>query len=453
MSWATEELGGVELGDTRRDLRLWRIVEKLTECAEQSIPQGFGSCAEVKAAYRFWENERIDWQGILAPHRASTARRARKHHVVLVAQDTTEVNLTSHPATEGLGYLACSKARGVLVHSCLAISCEGVPLGVIDQQMWVRPVEQLGKTKDRRQKDTANKESERWLAGLRATEQALPNHPQVVLIGDRESDIYDLFAAPRAAGTHLLVRVARERRRIDHPAKYLDRALAEAPVRGRIEVDVPRSKGRPPRRARLNVKWLTRSIRPPRHRPQTLPSVSLQFVLVEEVEPPPGEPPIRWVLATTLPVESLEDAIQILQDYGLRWLVERFHYTLKSGYQVEQRRFGCLENVERAVATFSIVAWRVLWLTYQARQEPQLPCTIILSEAEWQALHAAANRRHLQPLPSKPPSLAEAVKMIGALGGHLGRKCDGPPGVKTIWRGLARLSDITTGWLLAPPPP
>lgn len=453
MSWASLECGGVELPDVRLDRRLWRLLEVLAQHSEQSLPQALGSWAEIKAAYRFWENERIAWQAILAPHGESTARRARQQSVVLVAQDTTEINLTSHPATEGLGYLASPDCRGVLAHTCLAITPEGVPLGVLAQQLWVRPLEGLGKTQRRRGKATADKESQRWLAGLQAVGQALHGHPQVVVIGDRESDIYDLFAEPRAAGLHLLVRAAHEQRRVEHPARYLHRALAEIPVRGVIEVAVPRKKDRPPRQARLSVRFVTLAVRPPRHGPQSRPPIPLQFVLVEEMHPPPGEAPIRWLLATTLSVQTLEDAVHCVRWYVQRWVIERFHFTLKSGCQVEARRFECLENVQRALATFSIVAWRVLWLTLQSRQTPEAPCTVVLSEPEWQALHAATHRRRPQPLPSQPPTMGEAVRMIAQLGGHLARKCDGRPGVKTVWRGLSRLSDITTGWLLAHPPP
>lgn len=186
-----------ELGDDRRALRLMQIVERLVESAEQSIPQGFGSWSETKAAYRFFENSQIAWPEILAVHRASTVRRAAGGPIVLVSQDTTEINLSQFPETAGLGYLASPKCRGVLLHTCLATTPEGVVLGVIDQQMWVRPVEQLGKRHTRRERSTDQKESQRWLDGLRATQTALADHPQVVLIADSEADIYDLFAEPR----------------------------------------------------------------------------------------------------------------------------------------------------------------------------------------------------------------------------------------------------------------
>lgn len=450
MSWVGLEFAGAKLGDERLALRLMRMVESLSEHFEASIPQAFGSWAEVKAAYRFWENPRVAWQEILRPHREQTGCRAAEHSTVLVVQDTSEIDLTHHPSTEGLGYLASPWCRGLLLHTCLAISPAGVPLGVIDQQMWSRGDGEPGKRHARRQKDITDKESQRWIEGMRATEGALADHPQVVIVGDRESDIYDLFAAPRAANVQLLVRVCRENRRVAHPERYLNRALAAAPLQGQLEVEIPRKAGRPARRARLNVRWSTLTILPPRNhrRREQLLSLSLQFVLVEEEQPPAGQAPIRWLLVTTLPVTSLEEATQCVKWYLHRWLIERFHFTLKSGCRLEHQQFECLQNVQRAVATFSVVAWRVLWLTHEAREHPDMPCTTVLQTCEWQALHAAVHRRHPQPMPGQPPSLRETVRMIARLGGFLGRTRDGEPGVKTVWRGLSRLNDITTGWLL-----
>jgi hypothetical protein len=429
-----------------------QMVQRLVEHAEQGVPEGFGSWSETKAAYRFFENDQIEWSEILAPHRASTVRRAAGEPIVLVAQDTTEINLTRHPATTGLGYLGSPKCRGLLLHTCLATTPEGVVLGVIDQQMWVRPVEELGKRHARRQKSTDEKESQRWLNGLQAVQNALAEHPRVVVIADSEADIYDLFAAPRAENVHLLVRVSREQRRIEHAEKYVRQAVQAEAVRGVLAVDVPRKGQRPPRAARLSVRWLSLSICAPKSRPAGLPSIDLQFVLIEEISPPPGEAPVRWLLATTLPIEDLAAAIRCVTYYVRRWLIERFHYTLKSGCLVEQRRFEMFGNVCRAVACFSIVAWRLLWLLTEARHHPQQPCTQVLSTPEWEALEAVAQQRYRRVRRGQPPTLGEAIELIGKLGGHTGRKRDGPPGIKTLWRGLNRLSDITTGWLLPRPP-
>lgn len=455
MSWVSKELLDVDLGDTRLDLRLMEMVERLAQQCEESFPQAFGSFAEVKGAYRLWGNARVDWRAILKPHIGRTAQRAFEQPVVLAIQDTTEINLTDHPATTGMGYLGASYCRGLLLHTCLAVSPTGLVLGVLDQQLWARPLKDFGKNRRRHQLPTSGKESQRWIEGLAASSAALSGHPQVVVVGDRESEFYDFFVAPRPEGVELLVRVAHESRRVEHAESTVKQALEAAPVRGELVVNVPRAGSRPARQARLTVRFLSFPCGPPhpRSRNPGLPRVSLNWILVEEPAPPPGSKPIRWLLATTLPVTTLAEAFRCVEYYARRWTIERFHFTLKSGCQVEQRCLQSRENLERMIATLSIVAWRVMWLVSEAREHPDLPCTAILCQAEWQTLHAVTHRRRPKPLPTQPPTLREAVRMIATLGGFLGRKGDGEPGLKTVWRGLSRLSDMTTGWLMRHPPP
>lgn len=455
MSWVSEELRELALGDLRLDLRLMDMIQRLAEQCERSVPEAFGSWAEVKGAYRLWENPRVAWQAILAPHRDQVVRRAAEHPVVLVLQDTTEINLTSHPKTSGLGYLGASYCRGMLLHTCLAVTPGGLVLGVLDQQLWTRPPSTLGKSKQRHQLPTAAKESQRWLTGMGVCSTTLAAHPQVVVVGDRESDFYDYFAAPRPAHVELLVRVGHESRKVEHLDTTIKQAVTAAPIQGELLINVPHSGSRKARQAQLSVRFLSLPCPPPhpRSRNPNLPRVPLQWILVEESSPPSGQKPIRWLLATTLPVETLEDALRCVEYYARRWLIERFHFTLKSGCQVEARQLETRENVERMLATMSIVAWRLMWLVSASREQPDKPCTVILCEPEWHTLYTFTHRKNPRPLPATPPTLREAVRMIAALGGFLGRKGDGEPGLKAVWTGLARLSDMTTGWLMKKSPP
>jgi hypothetical protein len=333
------------------------------------------------------------------------------------------------------------------LHTCLGVTPAGDVLGVLDQRAWVRPLPQLGRRAKRHQSPIEQKESQRWLTGLQATAKVLADHPQAIVVGDREADIYELFAADRPEQVHLVVRVRHESRRVDHAAKTLLASLQAGPIQGELRVSIPRKQSRPAREACLSTRWQRLELYPPRGK-GLLPAVSLTFVLVEELSPPAGEKPVRWLLATTVPIENLESASGCVGWYVRRWLIEQFHYTLKSGCQVEQRALGCFDNHCRAIACLSIVAWRLLWLMSLARQHPDEPCSLVLSEPEWQALEAYAQHRFKRPARGRPPSLDEATRLIGRLGGHLGRKGDGPPGVKTLWRGLTRLSDITIGWLI-----
>jgi hypothetical protein len=447
MSWAGGELCTSWLPDLRLDRRLVTMVDAFTDHPEASCTEALDT-AGTKAAYRFWDNERILPADVLRPHAEQTAQRCQQYPVVLVAQDTTEINLTNHPATKGMGYLGSPDCRGLLLHTLLAISPTGVPLGVLRQFAWVRPLEQLGKRHRRRKTPLEEKESQRWLDGMAAAAEGLPQHPHVVLMGDRESDLFDLFAAPRPAHLDLLVRVCREKRRVEHRTKYLDKALQSEPVRGHVQIEIPARANRQGRTATMAVRWLSLEVHAPCHGPKR-PSVQLKFVLVEEINAPQGEKPVRWLLATTLPVESLEDALQCVQWYAYRWTIERFHFVLKSGCKIEERQLETVERMERAIPVFSIVAWRLLWLTLQSRETPEVSCTMILEEFEWKPLWIVVHARTRRvPLPSKPPTLREAVRMIARLGGFLGRKCDGEPGPQTLWRGLRRLNDLSQGWLL-----
>jgi hypothetical protein len=444
MSWAGGELYTSHLPDFRLDGRLVTMVDAFTEHPEASCTEALGA-AGAKGAYRFWDNDRIHAGDVLAPHAEQAVQRSLPYPVALVAQDTTEINLTDHPATQGTGYLGSPHCRGLLLHSLLAISPTGVPLGVVRQFTWVRPVKQLGKRHRRRKAALKEKESQRWLDGLTATAECFSPHPHVVLMGDRESDLFDLFAVPRPANVDLLVRVCREKRRVEHPTKYLDKALESEPVRGQMQINIPARANRQARRATMAVRWLSLGVHAPCHGP-VRPSIPLTFILVEEINPPAGEKPVRWLLATTMAVQSLEDALRYVQWYAYRWTIERFHFVLKSGCKIEERQLETVERMERAIPVFSIVAWRLLWLTLKARETPDAPCTMILEEFEWKVLLATVHPGTRQ-LSVTPPTLREAVRMIAQLGGFLGRKCDGEPGPQTLWRGLRRLHDLGQGWL------
>lgn len=455
MDWAFRELMDAEFGDLRLTERLVKLVEALSRAPEASVPEACGSAGAAKAAYRFWNNPKVSGAAILKPHVQRTAQRAAKEPVVLAVQDRTSLDFSSHRRTAGLGYLKKRHERGILLHQVLAVSPQGVPLGLLHQQFWTRPLEEFGKKKQRGRKVTARKETQAWLVGLRAARAALPDHPCIVVVGDRESDIYDLFAAPRDEHTHLLVRVRDWRRRVNHPAKQLGRAMRTVAPQATVSVEIPRADQKPGRQAVLTLRWTSLEIlRPANHPDRTAPAtLRLWFLLAEEESPPPGETPIRWLLASTLPIDTLDDASQTLLRYTYRWRLEQLHFVEKSGCCVEHLELETVERLERAIATYSLVAWQLLWLTYLARKAPELSCVEVLPGHSWQVLCLATPP---QQLPDKPPTLREAVRRIAKLGGFLGRKGDGEPGVETLWRGWRRLVDLTTGYDLvhaAQPPP
>lgn len=453
-AWALREVGTASLGDPRRTRRLATVLSDLAARPGDGIPAACATPAATKAAYRFLASDAIDAAAVLAAHIAASSERVRAEATILALQDTTTLDFTAHAALAGAGPLAHPARSGLLVHSVLAATTEGVPLGLLHQHAWTRDPETVGQRHTRRQRPTAEKESQRWLDAQAATQAVVAAGACVLTVADREADIFDLFALPRPARCDLLIR-ATHNRCVGEETRYLWDAVQRAPVGEVVPVAVGRRADRPPREAWLTLRWTTVTLLPPRNRPDraALAPVPVVAILAEEPAAPPGETAIRWLLLTTRSVAGGADALHSVRAYAQRWLVERYHFALKSGCRVEALQLRTTERVERALAVYAIVAWRLLWLTYLARADPEAPCTVALTTPEWQVLYATI---HQTPdLPVRPPPLGQAVRWVARLGGFLGRAGDGEPGVKVLWRGLRRLDDLTLGWQLAsafPPP-
>jgi hypothetical protein len=449
-SWAWKELKEVEFGDARRSRRAVKLLEALAAQPALSVPTACQTPAATKAAYRFLSSERIKPDAIRAAHQKSTIERIQKHQVILAIQDTTTLDFTHHPSKRGMGPGDNPACLGLKVHSVLAACTQGVPLGLLHQEVWARDPHQTGLRNSRRQRETKDKESQRWLTAMAATESSTPDGIKVVTVADREADIYDLFAMPRRPGSDLLIR-ATHNRRVNHEARYLQEAIKMTPPCGQLTVEVPRGASRPARIATLTIRYATLELSPPRHhlKRSQLQPVTISVVLALEVNQPSGETPIRWLLLTTLTVGGFDDAVICLRWYSYRWLIERYHYVLKSGCCLEKLQLETADRIERALAIYSIVAWRLLWLTCEARRNRDAACDTVLEAHEWQALYCTIHKTPIPPL--TPPLLSDAVRWIAQLGGFLGRKQDGDPGVKTIWCGWRRLQDIAATWLLLHP--
>jgi IS4 transposase len=450
-AWAGSELKYADLGDARLNRRLIKIVENLAAQPQASITQASASWAETKATYAFWRSERIEAAAIIEAHQRSATQRAKEHEMILAIQDTTDLNFTHHKSktpAQGFGAISAQEyLLGLKVHSVFGVTTQGVPLGVLHHQVWSRDPKHKGKAKKRRTRPLKDKESKRWLSSLVATELAVPETTTVVTVADCEADIYELLALERAANSHLLIRAAHNRR-VDHESQYLQQAIAQADPCGQLLVEIPAKDERPARTATVTIRLARLTIEPPRHsrqRSQRQP-IAVNVVWANEENPPAGIKPISWLLLTTLTVDDFEDAVGCVRWYSYRWLIERYHYVLKSGCRLEQLQLETAERLEKALATYAIVAWRLLWLTYHSRVNGQLPCDTVLDADEWQSLYCQIHRCSIPAC--HPPSLRQAVRWIAQLGGFLARKHDGEPGVKTIWRGLQRLHDIASTWKL-----
>jgi hypothetical protein len=381
-------------------------------------------------------------------HREKTIERMKKYDTVLAIQDTTSLDYSTHPATKDMGIYANTEHDiGLLNHTTLEVTVEGIPLGILSRYLWTRDPKELGKRATVRKRSTSDKESQKWLDALDSSTKDVPRYINVVTVCDREADVYAFFHKAMSDEKHLLVRVA-QKKRVLEDGKYLVDEIQSKPVIGQILTSIPRDteNKRPPREATLSIKYCPVIMKPPANRKDSklLSNHKLYLVLAEEKDPPEGVEPIYWLLLTTIPVETLEQAIEKIKWYKQRWKIERYLYVLKNGCNVEELQLESSKTLQNALAVFSIVSWKLLWLKLEAEQNPEASCDIVLQEHEWQALYCVVNKT-----PEHHPSLQEAVLMIAKIGGFLGRKCDGDPGVKVIWRGLRRLNDIAQGWLTA----
>ena len=451
-AWVAQELGDAALGDARLNRRLLDVEERLMRRPGASIPEACGEWASTKATYRFLDNDKVAREAILEPHRQATLRRMAHEQRVLVVQDTPSLNFSQHPATQGLGPLENEHVRGMLVHSALVVSEAGVPLGLLDQQVWTRDAAQTGHRHQRKALPIEQKESFKWLQGLKASLRGLPTDVVVVTVADREADVFDLFHSAHARHAEVLVRACRNRKLTS--GDYLYDAVRQTEVRGHYLVEVGRGGERVPRTANVAVRYAPVTVKPPRYRSHEpgLAPVPLWAVEVREDDPPAGvKQPLHWLLLINRPVTSLTQAREVARWYGLRWLVERYHFVLKTGCRIEQRQLQTTERLERCLGVYAIVAWRLLWISYHARVQPQAPCSVVLEPHEWQALYCYIHRTPIPP--DEPPTLWQAVRWIAQLGGFLGRKHDGEPGVQVLWRGLQRLNDIAPAFQIFHPPP
>jgi hypothetical protein len=398
----------------------------------------------------FFDNERVVQEEIVAGQRAACVERIKEQagRQVLLLQDSSSFDFSHHPHTSGMGPLENEYMSGFWTHNTLAVSPEGVPLGLWDQQIWVRNREQLGQRHQRHERPFAEKESYKWVLGLPDL-KAATNIVQVVTVCDREAHIYEFFDAMLNAETDFLVRASQGRSFTeDNIAVFA--AVADWTVQSTYTLALKRRPDRLAREAQVELRFGTLTLRRPKRADTQRVTLSVQIVEVLEAAPPPGQEAVHWLLITSLPVTTLEQAHQMVEWYTYRWLIERFHYVLKSGCKLEDRQLHTQARLERLLAVFNLVAWRLLWLTYQARQTPEASCLVALTEEE--ALVLYAHHHRTSRLPETLPTLQEATRWIAQLGGFLGRKGDGEPGVKVLWRGWMRLQDKLDTWRLCHPP-
>lgn len=448
------ELDTVDFGDKRLDKRARFVLETIWADPEASINAACQGWTETIGAYRLFGNDNVDTDKILIAHREATRNRIAEHDVVLVVQDTTELDYTGHPPT-GSGPLSYEKQRGFLDHDQLAFTPEGLCLGVLDVNIWARSDEHFGKSEEREDDPIETKESFRWLEGYRLACDLAGQVPdtQIVSVADRECDIYEVFVEAQKRADNAadyVIRLSRNRCLPERdpeagPCSYrkLFQEMNEAPVITKLELELQRTPKRLARTATVEIRAKRVRLKPPPRKHTKLPEVEVNVVLVREINPPSEDEAIEWVLVTSLPIETAEEVLRVVKYYTGRWPIEIFFRVFKTGCQVERIQLETSERLLPCLMLYKIVAWRVLYLTMLGRECPNLPCDVMFTPDEWMPVWKITSD---EPIPEAAPSLSEFLLLLAELGGHNGRLHDGPPGPKSIWIGIRRMTDFTLAW-------
>ncbi|TVM03726.1 MAG: hypothetical protein CV087_04020 [Candidatus Brocadia sp. WS118] len=411
--WVEEEFQDIRLPNRAKKKRVMSIVRDFFARPASSIPMACDTGAKLKGAYRFFGDERVKPSDILHSHRQQILKRAEEHKVVLSVNDTTSMNLSTHEATEGLGCLSTEQGEdGYFLHDTVVFSTTGIPLGVLDAQTWARAPDEHGKKAKRKQKPIEEKESYKWLRSLEATARAMKEASGVdwVSVGDREADIYELFELASQREVSFLVR-SFHNRRVSEDAKVWEVVDKEVSG-GRMRVFV-KGKDKREREAELEIRFREVRIRHPKREKEEL---RLWAIRAKEVSPPKGEAGLDWKLLTNREVRDFEQACEKVQWYTVRFRIEVFHKILKSGRRSEDRRLGSLDRLERCLTLDMITAWRLMYLTMQGRETPEVASDLLFSEQEIEVLKLIKYRGEYAANKGKSLSLREAILVIATLG-------------------------------------
>jgi transposase-like protein/transposase Tn5 family protein len=459
VSWINVETNTADFGDKRLTKRFERILSKVMDAPSKSIPSTFKSWDEILAAYRFFNQEKINPKEILSSHFDATLNRIKDEKIVLIPQDTSEIDFSHRNPIAGMGYLNSEERQGFYIHPSLAITPEKLCLGVIDFKYWAR--EKLGSRKNYKKIPIEEKESYRWLESYETANRIAVNVPNTIIvsIADREGDIYELLEKlPSESNKAFWIVRCRENRLLfsdnaESKVRLWEKVRISKPI-GEIEFNLPAGRvynrdktkrtARKTRQVKQEVRTQTVYLKPPERRngKELLP-IAIHVVHCREINPPSEEERIEWFLLTSFPVNNAERAIEIVKWYLARWQIELFFKILKSGCKIEELQFDSLRATSNCIAVYLIVAWRILYLTMLGREAPDVPCNLVFEDCEWKSVYCLTTKK--KP-PEQPPKLRLIILMIAKLGGFLARKSDGFPGCKVMWIGMQRMRDFAIAW-------
>lgn len=456
-SWVDEEFKESKFADKRLGKRLCKLVKQLFDKMGSSIPTACQDWANTKAAYRFFSNPNLNEAEILDGHFQSTKSRFEATSgPILILHDTTEITYKrSKPAD--IGYTRkCANRKGlfdqeikraqcgVLMHSSLALTPEGLPLGFTAKKFWNRDKfkgsHEIYRKKNATRIPIEQKESYRWLEGVRNSNKLLEEPHRLVHIGDREADIYELFHLAQQEGSNYLIRIKVDRR-TENETTTINQVLKSAKSRGKHKVIYYDKEGLKVQ-ATLDIRFEEITIKPAYGiKRKSYPDITATFIYAKEIEKSGGtRDPIDWKLITNLSVRTVKDAVEKLHWYSLRWKIEVFFKILKSGCKVEEAKLRTADALCKLISIYSILSWRVFWMTMLNREAQHLSAKFALSEIETKILdHLKPDKKFIKN------SLSKYMLKIAKLGGYLARSSDPPPGNAVIWRGLQRLTEIQIG--------
>jgi len=454
-AWAQQEFGGAQLGDRRLGDRLVNSARAMAQqpgMAFSGVEKG--NAASIKGYYRMIDHpddSAVTMDAILAPHQQRTFQRMMSQKVVLCIQDGSDLNFSGLAECEGLGVIGTNQtgaeSAGLHLHSMLAVTTDGLPLGILDAQCQAREPKSKEDTRPASAIPIEEKKTYSWILGYRKCVDLARQLPDthLVCVMDREADFFELFDEQRRKPkVDLLVR-AKHDRQLANDQKFFD-VIRKSKVRARYQIRVPRQSARPKkagqkareqqdkRKAVVDLRYQQIDFRPPAHLRDKEP-ITLWVIHVRETDPPEGVKRLEWFILTTGRIEGVDDAIERLDWYALRWRIEDWHRVLKTGCRVEELGHETAERLKRAVAINLVIAWRIMLMTLLGRECPGLPADILFSEVELRLLKAFARQRKLEG----PATLGIAVKLVARLGGYMARNSDPPPGHEVMWRGLSTL--------------
>ncbi|HET8854143.1 MAG TPA: IS4 family transposase [Ktedonobacteraceae bacterium] len=461
--WAEATFGSVRLGDPRRDRRAVAIAHARAPETGASLPKQLHDEAALEATYRFVHSGHVSYEDLMRPHVETTRQDCREHKEVLLIQDTTEVDYQHHPKTSGLGPVGNGSHQGFLLQSVLAVvpSTREV-LGLAHQEPFLRQAAPAKETKQQRL--SRERESQVWERSVQALGSPKED-TRWIHVGDRYSDIFAFLRLCRERKCDFVIRAAQDRcvdllveqaerpvpprshhpQRPSPPAEHLFEVVGRWSAQASTTVEIAASQKHKARTAQVWLAWQPLRLLPPRTQESKGWHPLLVWVIhVWEPEPPDGVEPLEWILLTSVPTLTLEDAHERVEWYRARWMVEDFHQGLKTGCQIEGRQIQDYEGLRTLLGFLSPMAVRLMQLRAASRQDPEQPASQVLP------LDVVEVVAHLDHREASTMTVQQCWHAIARYGGYLGRKRDGPPGWKTLWRGWLHIQTLVEGVHLAP---